>query len=546
VPGLTISVIADVKKAIQGLDQVSEKSKGFGDTMKGVAGAVGGYLSLNQAQKWATEWINAAKDSNKAAKGVSVVFGESASTITNFATTSANALGMTQTQAERYAVTIGNQLKGYGLNQKDAAKGSVDLTKRAADMAYVLGTDVSTVLSAMGSALKGRTGGLKALGVNIDSNTVKERLNAKGLGDLTGEQATAAQATEILALMMEKTGDMAGVLSKKTDDTATSLPALKASIEDTKASLGQALLPALNTILPVLNDFAQWAEKHPALMQAVALAVLALSVAVGIFGIAMAIAAIEMTAALWWVVAIIAAIAALTVVIIIVIKYWDTLVGWFKTAWQWISNLIDNHKALALMIGGPVAAAILVIKHFSEIWSAVKAVVDTVWSAIQAVVNIVSGPLTAVWAGVKSAVDGIKSAVQLVVDLVNGAFTAAWNGVKAIIDGVKGAVDAVKNAAQGVVDKINSITSAPGKLLDKLNPFAAGATYASGAPGPSTSAATGGGGSVVINIAGDVADPVVLGRRIVAALDAYTSANGRRRLAELVNGSGGGPVNVRA
>jgi hypothetical protein len=515
-PGLTISIISDVKKAIQGLDQVSEKSKGFGSTMQGVAGAVGGYLSFNTAQKWAGEWIDAAKKSNKASKGVSIVFGDSAKEIMNFATTSANALGMTQTEAERYAISIGNQLKGYGLSQKDAAKGSVDLTKRAADMSYVLGTDVNTVLSAMGSALKGRTGGLKSLGVNIDSNTIKERLAAKGLGDLSGEQATAAQAAEILALTMEKTGSMAGVLSKKTDDTATSMPALKASIEDTKASLGQALLPALNDILPVLNDFAQWAEKHPGLMQAVAVTVLALAVAVGVFSLAMAALSIA-SAPVWLIVlGIAAAIAALIIVVVLIIKYWDTLVGWFKTAWQWISNLIDQHKILALVIGGPVAAAILVISHFSEIWDGVKKVVQGVWDVI-----------------------------KKIVDLVNGALTSAFNAIKGVIDGVKRAVENVLDVAGKVVDKIGQVASAPGKLLDKINPFAAGAMYAP--PGPATTggAATGT-ASIVLNIAGDVGDPVVLGRRIVAALDAYTSANGRRRLAELVNGSGGGPVNVRA
>jgi Flp pilus assembly pilin Flp len=452
--GLTISVIADVAKAIKGLDQVSEKAGGFSKGLQGVAGAVGGVLSFGAAEKWASSWIDAAKKSNKATKGVGIVFGQSAGIITDFATTSANALGMTQTEAERYAITIGNQLEGYGVSQKEAAKGSVELTKRASDMAYVLGTDVSTVLSAMGSALKGRTAGLKSLGVNIDSNTVKDRLAAKGLGELTGEQATAAQASEILAMMLEQTSDKAGVLSSKTDETATSLPALNASIEDTKASLGQALLPILNTILPVLNDFAQWAEKHPGLMQAVAIAVLAVAVAVGVFSIAMT--ALSIAGAPVWaiVIGIGIAIAALIAVVILCITHWSTLVGWFKTAWDWISRLID------------------------KVWGLLAPIASGVWATF-----------SAIWGGIvgffRDAVGFIQSVWSKISDLATLFGKSVWASFSAIWDGIKSAIDGVKKAAEAAWNVIEKIKNAPANIWHAITPFSlpgAGAAYAPSGP----------------------------------------------------------------
>ena len=61
----------------------------------------------------------------------------------------------------------------------------------------------------------------------------------------------------------------------------------------------------------------------------------------------------------------------------------------------------------------------------------------------------------------------------------------------------------------------------------------------SGAPaGPSAYGATPYGPPVTfaptINISGDIGDPVLAGRRIVAALESWTAANGRRRVAALV------------
>ena len=40
--------------------------------------------------------------------------------------------------------------------------------------------------------------------------------------------------------------------------------------------------------------------------------------------------------------------------------------------------------------------------------------------------------------------------------------------------------------------------------------------------------------SPVININGDIGDPLLAGRRIVAVLEAWTAANGRRRVTALV------------
>ncbi len=174
--------------------------------------------------------------------------------------------------------------------------------------------------------------------------------------------------------------------------------------------------------------------------------------------------------------AVVGAIAALVAIIVVVCRNWSTLVGWFETAKNAIANLPGPIQVLIALLGGPLAAAIVVIANFGKIWGTVK-----------------------------SAVDAVAGAIQRVID--------------------------VAGKVAGAVGKV-------GGLIDKLNPFSHLAAPPSAASaGVSSYGASPYGAPVfapTINISGDIGDPVLAGRRIVAALESWTAANGRRRIAALV------------
>ena len=145
-PDLTISIVADVAKAIQGLDQVEKKSEGFGDSLKNIGKLVGSYLALDKIKDWTNEWIGAARESGKATKQIGIIFEEEAAHIQTWAKASANAVGLSATEAKQLTVGIGNQLRGYGLDAKAAAEASTALAERAAHVGWVLDKDVNSVL----------------------------------------------------------------------------------------------------------------------------------------------------------------------------------------------------------------------------------------------------------------------------------------------------------------------------------------------------------------------------------------------------------------
>ena len=272
--------------------------------MAGVAGAIGGVFLVTKIKGWAEEWVNAGLDMSRAVKNVKAVFDESAPSVTKWADTTAAAFGMTAADAEKAAAKVGVALEGYGLSNADAAKQSEALVARSADVAKVLGVDQAEVLGKVETAMRGRTAGLKDYGVEV----------AKGSSE-----------TEIFNAFMQDTEKYAG-------SADTGLGNLHGTFGDITAQLGQALIPILNDLIPLIQAVADWAKNNKTAFNAIVLVFTAMAL---IMGIAATVAGIL-------------AIAELVRPLAgaargggrggahrgnrLIITHWSTLVGWFHEA----------------------------------------------------------------------------------------------------------------------------------------------------------------------------------------------------------------------
>jgi hypothetical protein len=77
-----------------------------------------------------------------------------------------------------------------------------------------------------------------------------------------------------------------GAASEAAETTAGKFARMKLALDETKESIGAALMPAIEAILPVLQSFATWAQDNPKKFLAIAAAVAAISAAVVIFTVA--------------------------------------------------------------------------------------------------------------------------------------------------------------------------------------------------------------------------------------------------------------------
>jgi hypothetical protein len=255
----------------------------------------------------------------------------------------------------------------------------------------------------------------------------------------------------------------------------TPIASLHATMGDLSAQLGEALIPVITAVIPLFQTIGDWAKNNKTFFNAIVIVLALLAVTFGIASAAAGVFAIASLGALWPILLVVGAIVGLIAVVVLIIKYWSDLVGWFHTAVSAIQGVLNALGPLILLFG-PLGAAIFVVEHFGQAWHAVVGAVDAVYNAIKRVTDIASG----------------------VADKIGG-----------IISKIPG---------------LGSVLSMPGASGAAAGPSAYGATPY-GAPvmfAPS------------ITITGDVGDPTLAGRRIVAALEAWTAANGRRRIAALV------------
>jgi hypothetical protein len=92
-------------------------------------------------------------------------------------------------------------------------------------------------------------------------------------------------------------GTFGGATAKNAETAAGKMAILKNSIGETKESIGAALLPVLEAVLPVLNKFAMWAQDNPKAFLAIAAAIGAVAAAIVVTNIAMALNPFSLIAA---------------------------------------------------------------------------------------------------------------------------------------------------------------------------------------------------------------------------------------------------------
>lgn len=233
--------------------------------------------------------ISAASDLGENLSKVGVIFGDSAKEIEDFASTAATSLGQSKNAVLQAAGTFGTFGKAAGLGGKDLATFSNDFTALASDLASFNNTTPEEAINAIGSALRGESEPLRQYGVLL--NDAKLKAAALELGIYSGSGALTDQQKILAAqkVIYDETGDAQGDFARTSDGLANSQRQLSAQMEDLQVSIGQALLPVVEAILPLVKDFAQWAADNPQTFTYIAGAIGLVAAAIVATNIAMAL-----------------------------------------------------------------------------------------------------------------------------------------------------------------------------------------------------------------------------------------------------------------
>ena len=202
---------------------------------------------------FAKDIVGAASDAEQAVGAVDAVFKGNAQAIKDWSAQSGKALGLSKTDYQTLATTIGSQLKSAGTSMQDLAPKTNDLITLGADLAAQYGGSTSDAVSALSSLLKGETDPIERYGVSIKAADVAAQKAAMGLSGLTGEADKQATAQATLALLTKQTADATGANAREADTAAGKQARLTAAWDDASATMGASLLPAFSGLMDVAS-----------------------------------------------------------------------------------------------------------------------------------------------------------------------------------------------------------------------------------------------------------------------------------------------------
>lgn len=471
-----LKIVADVKDATKDIDKVSAETQTMGQKVSGVGKSLATGLAVGAIAAFGTAAVQSASEAEQSVGAMRSVFGDFAGDMERFGSTAAENLGITTQEFNQLSAVTGSLLKNAGLPMQEVTKSTQELTSRAADLAAMYGTDVTTAVEAMGSAFKGEYDPLEKFGISLKAEKVNARAMAEGYVDASGKVTDAGKAIAAQEMIMEQSAQAAGTFAKESDTLAGRTQILKARFADTQAELGSKLLPVVVKVMDVMMPLVDLFMKYSDVLIPLAAIIGGIALATKAYALAEAAASTAKSIAtgIQWafnaammanpIVLIVAAIVA--VIAIIVLLY--TKVEWFRNmvdgaidgivaAWQWLWDKIvamfnwvkDNWPLLLAILTGPIGIAVkLIVDNWDTILNAIKGVWNWIKNNWPLLLAILTGPfglavlaITRNWDTIKDfffRLPGIiRGYLGGLVDIITWPFKQAASGISAVFNPIK-------------------------------------------------------------------------------------------------------------
>jgi hypothetical protein len=291
---LTILLTADTSGLGKGLTDAQKKLQKFGGELERLSRQATIVFAGVAAAGYKV--VQSASDLNESISKSNVIFGSSAKAIQAWAATADQALGLSQTAALEAAGNFAILGQSAGLTGAELATFSTDLTGLAADLASFNNTSTDEAITALAAGLRGESEPLRRFGVLLSENAVQAKAMEMGLAATAKELTDQDKVLARNALILEQTTLQQGDFARTADGAANQQRILSAEIENSRAKIGEGLLPAYKDLLGVLVNVADWAGKNSTTVRNLGVAVGVLSAAVITLNIAFKVATITVQA----------------------------------------------------------------------------------------------------------------------------------------------------------------------------------------------------------------------------------------------------------
>ena len=294
----------------------------------------------------------AASDLAEETSKARVIFGSAAEDVLKFAETAAQSFGLSEKSAISAASTFAIFGKSAGLAGGDLTNFSLNLVRLSADFASFFNTTPEDAIQAIGAALRGESEPIRRYGILLNDATLKQRAMTMGLYDGSGALDMQAKVLAAQAEILAQSSDAQGDFERTATGLANSQRILKAETDNAVASIGEALLPILMEVMPLVTDLAQFIGRNSEVFAALAVNIGVATAALVLFNAALAANPIVLIAT---------AVAALGVAVVTMYQKWE--------AFRAVVNLVGNFVigAVEMMINSWVFFINLIVDSINTV-----------------------------------------------------------------------------------------------------------------------------------------------------------------------------------
>ena len=225
--------------------------------------------------------VNLASDMDETLNKVGVTFGENASAVEAWSSTSIESMGLAQQSAMDTAALYGDMGAGMGIAGEQGYYMATSLVQLSADMASFKNVSQERAATALAGIYTGETEALKGLGVVMTQANLQQFAATQGITKNISEMSQAEQVTLRYQYVMAQTSNAQGDFARTGGGMANQSRMVKEQLKQLGVNIGQQLLPAATKLVQWANNMlAGWNKLDPGTRKII-VAVGAMAAAVG-------------------------------------------------------------------------------------------------------------------------------------------------------------------------------------------------------------------------------------------------------------------------
>ncbi|MGG4462604.1 hypothetical protein ABEO79_00095 [Micromonospora provocatoris] len=254
---LIVRIGADMSQMKTEMKKAQDTLSGFQTNIRSLTKGIGVALAGLGAGAFLKSAVQDAMDFETSMNQVNRIMGSSSDEFMKFADSTAASFGYSRLEAVKTGATYGNLLMTFSKSADETRQKTEELMKATAVVSAATGRTMDDTFERIRSGLLGNTEAIEDLGINVNvamiesTKAFQQFANGQSWDQLSFQVQQQIRYAAILEQAYQKYG------STIQDSTQVRLNNFMQALSNVRLALGQAFLPILNVVLPILTRFAQ-------------------------------------------------------------------------------------------------------------------------------------------------------------------------------------------------------------------------------------------------------------------------------------------------